>query len=137
MCRDWELPGLPKIYRGRPTLDLEASLQALRLVIAPSEGDGFLSMILSGLNVKAEASLGLGITLLSGVTLQGGAKLALAISTHIELGPVKIQGLRLALAPTKDQFRLETGVVFQFDLGPLKGCGGKYWATVRPPVSSR
>lgn len=106
--------------QGKTDIGLEASLQALRLVIAPSEGDGFLSKILSSLNVQAEASLALGITLLSGVTLQGGAKLALAISTHIQLGPVKIQGLRLALAPTKEQFRLETGVVFQFDLGPLK-----------------
>lgn len=106
--------------QGKTDLGLEAMLQTLRLVIAPSESDGFLGKVLSGLNLKAEASLGLGITLLSGVTLQGGAKLALAVSTHIDLGPVKIQGLRLALAPTKEKFRLETGVVFQFDLGPLK-----------------
>jgi hypothetical protein len=105
--------------QGKIDLGLEASIQALRLVIAPSEGDGFLSKILSGLNVQGEASLSLGITLLSGVTLQGGAKLAIEINTHIELGLIEIQALRIALAPTNDRLRLEAGAIFKFNLGPL------------------
>jgi hypothetical protein len=106
--------------QGKPDLGFEASLKALRLVIAPGEGDGFLSKILSGLNVQGEASLALGITLLSGVTLQGGAKLAIEVHTHIELGPVEIQALRIALAPTTDRLHLEAGANFKFNLGPLK-----------------
>lgn len=106
--------------QGKPDLGLEASLKAIRLVISPGEGDGFLSKILSGLNVQAEAGLALGITLLSGVTLQGGAKLAIEINTHIKLGPIEIQALRIALAPTNDRLRLEAGAIFKFDLGPLK-----------------
>ncbi|MCY7393419.1 MAG: hypothetical protein LH647_18565, partial [Leptolyngbyaceae cyanobacterium CAN_BIN12] len=106
--------------QGKPDLGVEASLKAIRLVISPGEGDGFLSKILSGLNVQAEAGLALGITLLSGVTLQGGAKLAIEINTHIELGPVEIQALRLGLAPTNDRLRLEAGAIFKFNLGPLK-----------------
>jgi hypothetical protein len=106
--------------QGKTDLGLEGSLKALRLVIAPGEGDGFLSKILSGLNVQAEASLSLGITLLSGVTLQGGAKLAIEINTHIELGPIEIQALRIALAPTNDRLHLEAGAIFKFNLGPLK-----------------
>jgi hypothetical protein len=105
--------------QGKPDLGFEASLKAIRLVISPGEGDGFLSKILSGLNVQAEASLSLGITLLSGVTLQGGAKLAIELNTHIELGPIEIQALRIALAPTNDQLRLEAGAIFKFNLGPL------------------
>jgi hypothetical protein len=106
--------------QGKPDLGFEASLKALRLVIAPGEGDGFLSKILSGLNVQGEASLALGITLLSGVTLQGGAKLAIEVHTHIELGPVEIQALRIALSPTTDRLHLEAGANFKFNLGPLK-----------------
>lgn len=106
--------------QGKLDLGLEAELQALRLVIAPGEGDGFLAKILSGLHVEAEANLAIGITLLSGFTFSGGAKLALELPLHVDLGPVKIDGLRLALAPTDDQLDLEVGAVFKFDLGPLK-----------------
>jgi hypothetical protein len=106
--------------QGRLDLGFEAAIQALRLVVAGGEGDGFLEKILSGLNVQAEASLTLGITLLSGFTFQGGAKLALEVAVHIDLGPLQIQGLRLALAPTGDRINLEVGAVFKINLGPLK-----------------
>ncbi len=106
--------------QGKLDLGFEGEIQALRLVIAGGEGDGFLQKILSGLNVQAEANLGLGMTLLTGFTFKGGAKLALELSTHLDLGPVHIEALRLALALAGDQINLEAGVVFKFDLGPLK-----------------
>ena len=106
--------------QGQLDLGMEAEIRALRLVIAGGEGDGFLSTVLSGLRVEAEAGLALGVSLLSGFTFRGGAKLALELSTHIDLGPVKIEGLRLTLAPTNEQISLEAGALFKFDLGPLK-----------------
>lgn len=106
--------------RGELDLGLEGELQALRLVVAGGEGDGFLQKILSGLNAQAEANLALGFTLLSGFIFRGGAKLALEMSVHIDLGPVKIEGLRLALGPANNQLALEAGTIFKFDLGPLK-----------------
>ncbi|MBK8314115.1 MAG: hypothetical protein IPL01_08860 [Acidobacteria bacterium] len=106
--------------QGKLDVGMEAELQALRLVIAGGEGDGFLAKILSGLNVEAEAGFGLGYSLLGGFTFRGGAKLAIEISTHIDLGPLQINGMRFALEPTSDQLNLEAGAVFKFDLGPLK-----------------
>src|SRR4029077_9940989 len=104
--------GVKWFVQGPPdNLDLgfEAEIQKLRLAIAPGEGDGFLQEILSGRNVQAEAELGFGMTLLSGFTFKGGAKLALELGTHLDFGPVKIDGLRLSLAPANDRVILEAG----------------------------
>jgi hypothetical protein len=105
--------------RGKLDLGVEAQLQALRLVIKGDEGDGFLQKILSGINFEAEASLSFGMSLLAGFTFQAGAKLAIELSAHIDLGPVQIKGLRLALEPTGDHINLDAGVNFSADLGPL------------------
>ena len=95
-------------------------IQALRLVIGGGDGDGFLQKILSNLHIQAEAELGFGISLLTGFLLQGGAKFAIELNTHIDLGSVKIEGLRIALSPEKSRFMLEMGTHLRFDFGPLK-----------------
>ena len=106
--------------QGKLDLGVEGQIQTLRLVIEGGDGDGFLQKILSGLHVHAEAQLGVGITLLTGFTFKGGGQLALELSTHIDLGPLQIDSLRLALRPADDRIELEAGAVFRFDLGPLK-----------------
>jgi hypothetical protein len=106
--------------QGKLDLGFEGEIQALRLVVEGGEGDGFLAKILSALQVQAEANFGVGMTLLTGFTFKGGAKLAIELRTHIDLGPVHIDALRLALALVSDQVNLEAGAVFRFDLGPLK-----------------
>ncbi|AGW90324.1 DUF6603 domain-containing protein [Cupriavidus sp. DF5525] len=99
---------------------VEGQAQALRLVIAPGEGDGFLQKMLSGVNIQAEAGFGFGMSLQSGFTFHGGAKLGLELGTHLEMGPVKIEALRFALAPSASDVALEAGAVLKFELGPLQ-----------------
>ena len=114
--------GITWFVEGPPQeLDLgfEAEAQALRLVIAPGESDGFLQQILSGLNVQAEARLAFGMTLLSGFTFKGGAKLTLELGTQADLGPVRVEGLRVSLAPAHDHVRLEVGTTLRFKVGPV------------------
>ena len=105
---------------NKPDFGIEGELQALRLVIKGGEGDGFLQKIFSGLNVQAEAALAFGFSLLSGFYFRGGAKLAMEFPTHIELGPLEIKGLRFELGPSNDHLALETGIVVNLSLGPLK-----------------
>lgn len=106
--------------QGKLDLGVQTEIQTIRLVIDGGDGDGFLQRVLSGVHVRAEASAAFGMTLLNGFTFSGGAKLALEIPAHIELGPVTIQALRLALAPASDRIRLDAGAVFKFALGPLQ-----------------
>jgi hypothetical protein len=112
----WFAEGTPQ----KLDLGVEGEVQALRLVIAPGEGDGFLQKILSGVNVKAESAFSVAMTLQSGFTFRGGGQLAIDLGTHLDLGAVKVDRLRLVLAPANDRIGLEAGVVLKFDLGPLK-----------------
>jgi hypothetical protein len=112
----WFLEGMP----DKLDLGMEGEAQALRLAIAPGEGDGFLQKVLSGVNLQVEAGFGFGVTLLSGFTFRGGAKLALELGTHLDLGPIKVDGLRFALVPTGDDIALEAGAVLKLELGPLQ-----------------
>jgi hypothetical protein len=108
-----------KTTSGKLDLGFEGQIQTIRLVIGGGDGDGFIQTILSGLNVQAEAQLGLGMSLLSGFVVTGGGKLAIELSVHIDLGPVAIQALQLALGPAADQFQLAAGVNLSASLGPL------------------
>jgi len=113
---NWFLSGTP----DRMDIGVEGEIAALRLSIDASDGDGFMQRVLSGLNVRAETSVGFALGLQSGFTLRGGGKLALELGTHLEAGPVKIDGLRFALSPANDQLGLEAGAILKFDLGPMK-----------------
>jgi hypothetical protein len=107
---------------AREKLDVgfEAQIDAVRLVVAPGEGDGFLQKVLSGVHVDAQAAVAFGMSLQSGFTFRGGGKLALDIGTHLDVGPIHVTGLRLALAPSGEGIALESGANLKFDLGPMK-----------------
>ncbi len=106
--------------QGQLDIGLDAQLQAVRLVINGGDGDGFLQQILSGLNVQAESSLALGMSLLSGFTIQASGQLAIELPTHIDLGPVQIDNLKLALAPSDGGIGLDATADLSADLGPLQ-----------------
>ena len=105
---------------GRLDLGFEGQIQAIRLVLGGGDGDGFLQRVLAGLNVEAESSLTLGMTLLDGFTIQGSGQLAVDVSSHVDLGPVRIERLRLALAPADDRISVDAGAVLRVQLGPLR-----------------
>jgi hypothetical protein len=106
--------------QGKLDLGVEGEIQALRIVVKGGDGDGFLQKIMSGVNVEAEAALQVAASLLSGVTFTGGAKLAIELATHIDLGPLHINSMRLGLMPDAGELKLEAGVVLAVELGPLK-----------------
>jgi hypothetical protein len=110
---------LAKTTSGKLDLGVGGQIQAIRLVIGGGDGDGFIQQILSGLNVQAEAQLGLGMSLLTGFSITGGGKFTIELSVPIDLGPVAIQALQLSLQPAADKFNLGAGVNLSADLGPI------------------
>jgi hypothetical protein len=105
---------------GPLDLGFEAQVQAIRLVLGGGDGDGFLQKVLSGLDVHAEASVTIGMTLLNGFTVQGSGQLAVDVSTHLDLGPVRVDSLRLAIAPSAEEIGLDAGAVLAVRLGPVR-----------------
>ncbi len=106
--------------QGKLDFGVEGQIQTIRLVVKGGEGDGFVDNLLSGLNIQAEAQLGLGYSLLGGFTISGGAQLAIQLPAHIDLGPVKIDSLLLGLAPAADHIKADAGLSLHAGLGPLQ-----------------
>lgn len=105
---------------GKLDVGFEGEIEAIRLVVTGGDGDGFLQKILSGLNVQAEASMAFGYSLLGGFYFRGGARLAMDFDLHVDLGPLHIKSLSLALEPKNDQIQLQAGATVSLELGPLK-----------------
>lgn len=105
---------------NRLDMGWEGKIDHLKLVVKGGDGDGFLQKILSAVNLEVDAQLGFGFSLLGGFYFQGGAKLALDFPVHLELGPLGITGLRLAIEPVNDHFNLEAGANIKLDIAVLK-----------------
>jgi hypothetical protein len=96
----------------------ELGFEALRLVVKGG-GDGFISTILGDGGITAEAGLGLRVSRKEGVTFTGSGALEIRLPAHIELGPLEILGLMIALKLREGDFVLEAGADFKVELGPL------------------
>jgi hypothetical protein len=97
----------------------EIGFEALRLVVKGGDGDGFLAKILGDGGINAEAGFGLRVSRKEGVAFTGSGGLEIKLPTHIELGPLEIQGLLIALKFKNPNFVLEAGANFKLELGPL------------------
>ncbi|MFC5412203.1 DUF6603 domain-containing protein [Larkinella bovis] len=105
--------------QNRLDVGMEGQIDAIRLVIKGGDGDGFLQTVLSGINIMAESNVAFSFSLLNGFTISGGAKFGIDLPVHLELGPVSVNGLAIAIAPETNQFKLEAGANLKLALGPL------------------
>ncbi|MBT8185523.1 MAG: hypothetical protein KJN76_11835, partial [Eudoraea sp.] len=104
---------------GKLDLGMEGELQVIRLVIKGGDGDGFLQQVLSGVNIQIDSNLAFKFSLLHGFSISGGAQFVIDIPIHLELGPVSINGLNIALAPGAEKFDLDAGANVKIELGPF------------------
>lgn len=102
-----------KLFTG-----FELDLNGLILIIDPSKGDGFLNSILSGIKIKSESDIAIGISNISGVYFRGSSALAINIPIHKQIGSVYLAELNLKLK-IQDPLELETRVSFGAALGPI------------------
>lgn len=118
-----EGPSLEVFVDKRDDIDVgfEARLEALRLVVSGEGGDGFIQTILGDGGINAEVGFGVGVSRLGGVYFSGSGGLEVKVPAHIELGPLEIQGLTIALKLADGDFKLESGVDIKLDLGVLVG----------------
>jgi hypothetical protein len=82
---------------ARRALTLSFGAANSALVIAASDGDGFLSSVLPSNGFRAPFDLGLTWTSDKGLSLRGSAGMTLNLPTHLSLGPVTFTSLALGL----------------------------------------
>ncbi len=118
-----EGPRLKVFFQQQQELDFgfETGFDALRLVVSGGDGDGFISEILGDGGINAEIGFGFGVSKLGGVYFVGSGGLEVKLPTHIELGPLEIQGLLIALKFKEGNFLLESGADLKLELGPMVG----------------
>lgn len=92
-----------------------------KIIIDFSEGDGFLTSILSGIDLQAIFNLIAKWQPSKGLQIEGSGGIEIAIPTHIQLGPVKIQQLYLALLiDAQSAFKVEISSGLGLDIGPFQ-----------------
>jgi hypothetical protein len=100
-------------------LGFEARLQGGKLVIGMAGGDGFIGEILSGIEVEADFTLGIGWSTSQGVYFTGSSTLEIQLPAHISLGPVELDALTLSVGIDGNRFPIGLAANIKASLGPL------------------
>jgi hypothetical protein len=100
--------------------ELSLGLNGGKLVISGDGGDGFISQLLSGVNIESNFDVGLSWSPSRGIVFVGSAALEIAVPTHIALGPLEISTLYLRAGFKDDRIPIELSAAFSVALGPVK-----------------
>ena len=97
----------------------EIDLKDGLVVIDFGSADGFVSNI-AGNGIESNFNLGIGFSNKRGLYFKGGSGLEIKLPTHIELGPIEIQGLTIGLIFKEDKLPLTVAGTIAANLGPIK-----------------
>lgn len=91
-----------------------------KLVVDTSQGDGFVSTLLSGVNFETDFGVGFTFSGASGLHFHGAGGLEIQIPVHVELGPVEVQAVYLRAALAGSTLPIELSAGFSAALGPIR-----------------
>ncbi|HEY8411238.1 MAG TPA: DUF6603 domain-containing protein [Pyrinomonadaceae bacterium] len=98
---------------------LGMSFEHVRLQIAPSDGDSFLSSVLPKDGLKTEMSLGINWSTQHGFHFSGSAGLEVTLPLHATFGPVTLDTVTLAIGTDGSAIRTQASVTAGLTLGPF------------------
>ncbi len=91
----------------------------VKLVIAPGDGDSFLTEVLGGDDLAILGDLGFTWSSKTGFQLDGGAGFEVTIPVHRAAGPLWIESMRLALTGGSEGAQVEAAVTGGLDVSVL------------------
>lgn len=101
--------------------DIFGQAEKAAIVIAPSDGDGFISSILPSDGINLNFDFGLGWSNQKGLYFKGNASLEAVYTIHKSfLKILEIQQLALKISPKEDSIHLESKLNFTTTLGPVE-----------------
>lgn len=102
---------------------VELALEDARLVVKPGAGeaDSFLASVLPADGLTALFSLSIRYSSLTGFHLGGSGGLEASFPSQIQLGPVELQSVTIAVRPLGNAVTLSAGATIAAKLGPLQG----------------
>jgi hypothetical protein len=90
-----------------------------KAVIDFSQGDGFLSKILSGIHLENSFDLGFDYSGKEGLHFHGSSALDIQLASHISLGPVELSALALSIGIANGKFPVAISTDLKASLGPM------------------
>lgn len=101
------------------TLLFQGDAEALKVKIDTTSGDGFLSKILPATDVEADFTIQIGVSSERGFYFSGSSALEVRLPTHIEIGPVALEGLTIGAKLEEGRIPLSIGADIRASLGPI------------------
>ena len=98
---------------------VEGELQEGKIVIKPSNPDGFLSKILPENGISIDLNLLIGYDSDRGFYFDGSGGLEIQLPTHLQLGPLLIESVILSIQAGSDGIPLGIGANIGLKLGPF------------------
>lgn len=89
---------------------------ALKLVLNPRDGDGFIADVLGTVDLSVAADLGFTWSSVSGFRFDGGAGFEIIVPLNIEAGPLTVSQVRVALEGDEDGLQFEAAVSGGLDI---------------------
>lgn len=99
--------------------NVEGAIKNCKVVIDTTSGDGFLTKIIPSTKIESDFDLLLGVSSDRGFYIGGSSALEIKLPTHIELGPVTIEGLTIAVGLVDGNIPVTMGADIKAALGPL------------------
>jgi Family of unknown function (DUF6603) len=101
-------------------VDLEVALEASSgVLVLAADDDALLRHFLPEGGIRAAFDLGLVYSTRSGLSLKGGAGLEAGVPANVSAGPVRVDALRLSLAPAPDGVTTRVAGALGLDIGPV------------------
>lgn len=98
---------------------IRVAIEGGRAVLDFSQGDGFLTSLLSSVKASSDFTASAEWSPSAGLRFKGSASLGLTIPTHLTLGPVEISALYFSFVPSSGSFPLEVAARISAALGPV------------------
>jgi hypothetical protein len=100
-------------------LALEAQIAEARAVLDLGGADGFLGTLLSAAHVEVPFDATLGWQQDRGLYFEGSASLEIDLPLHLDLGPINLQRMHVAVGPHDGALVLAPSISGDAELGPL------------------
>jgi hypothetical protein len=91
----------------------------LELVVDPGDGDGFVSALLSNVDLSVPFELGLSWSSVDGFVLDAATGLAVDVPLGQRIGPIELNTLHLLFVVGTDGFSFAAGITASAELGPV------------------
>lgn len=116
--RDFEAGGRLLLGDRREDYGVSIELKNCAIVVSLGQGDGFLSSV-GGEGFRIDFDLLIGWSKTLGVYFGGSVGLEFILPAHIQVGPLEIRNLTIALRLRGSTLPLEASATFKLELGPF------------------